>query len=338
MATGTGPCEFPYIPNGGQAKWSLTRDRDGHRTYRITHKVAVQRDVHGPLAALNCPGLPEPGSIWDFNDTIDDWAYFTQEAEVTQLGLESGNCFFEVTQFATTKPSPDCPTDFRNDPLTFPPRIDIESINYNKEFTFDRFGNPLRNSAWEQYRGPNVEFDAHRLRVTIEMNVADLELDLANIMMNCLNDTTMWGFPARNVKFSAFQAKKQFNTDCEIYWTKRFIFDIATDFDRCLLDEGTKVLRGKWDTNRASSTYGQYIVARNPITGVVLSPDNPANFTRFKDFHDENARVILDGHGRPWDQGHFTSGTSDDNPGRMCYEVYTEDDLFELGVPVSLED
>lgn len=344
MATGTGFCELPFIPNAPDSNtpapraWSLVRDKDGHRTYKITNRVAVERGSQGPLAALNCPGLPEPGSIWDFNDTIDDWAYFTQEAEVVQVGSEAGNCYFDVTQYATTKPSPDCPTDFRNDPLTFPPRIDIESINYNNEKVFDRFGNPIRNSAWEQYRGPLTEYDAHRLRVTIEQNVADLELDLANILLNCLNDSPMWDFPARQVKFSAFSAKKQFNVDCDIYWTKRFTFDIATDFDRCYLDEGTKVLRGAWDTNRSSSTYGQYIIARNAFTGVILQPTSPKNFIRFKDWHGENTRVILDGHGRPWDVAQETAGTSDDNPGRICYEVYNEDDLFELGVPVSLED
>lgn len=338
MATGTGPCETPYIVNDGQRAWSVKRGVDGHRDYTIVHRIEIDRNVHGPRAVLDCPGLPAPGSTWDFEETIDDWAYFTQQADVVQVGRESGNCFFDITQYATTRPTPDCATDYRNDPLTFPPRIDIDTINYNKEAISDRFGAPIRTSSWEQIRGPQAEYDNHKIRVIIEANQGDLDLVLIDELMNTVNDMEMWGFPARYVKFSAFSAKKQFNTDCEIYWTKRFTFDISSEHDREILDEGTKVLRGKWDTDRSSATYGQYILAKNPFSGMVVSPTSPRNFIRFKDWHGENTRVILNGRGKPWDPNHDTPGTDDDSPGKLKYQYYSQGNLFILDIPTSLED
>lgn len=337
--TGTGPCDLPKINNRYARAWSLKREQDGHRTYKITHRVEVDRTQHGPAAALELtPGLPEVGSTWDEGLIADEWAFFTNEADVVQVGRESGNCFFDITQYATTKPTYDCVTNGREDPLTQPDRVRIETINYTREVSYDRHGELLTNSAWEQLRGPQVEFDDHRIRVIIEQNVAEFDLPLVNSLMHHLNDATMWGFDSRTIKLSAAEGEPKYHSNCDKYWLRRLIFDVATDFDRCVLDEGTKVLRGDWDRNPSSSTYGQYIVARRSIfLPIELDPADPKNFIRYKDWHGENTRVILNGAGKPWDPEGNTTGTDDDTAGQICMEVYEEGNLLLLNVPLDIE-
>lgn len=341
MSTGTAPCDTPRIEGSGNRSWSLQRDNEGHRTYKITHRVRIDRNLGGPLTALECPGLPEPGSSWDENGFQDDWAFFSQEADVKQVAREADNEFFDVTQTCSTRPTTDCATEGRNDPLTYPDRVEIESVNYSQEQTLDRFGEPILNSAWELIRGPNAEYDAHKLRVVVEQNVAALDLDLIDSLMNHLNDAVMWGFAARTIKLSGMsRSKAQYHTNCQKYFLRRLIFDIANDFDRCVLDEGTKVLRGAWDRDPNSTTYGRYVIAKaNPINPFSTAPDpnNPKDFIRYKDWHGENTRVILNGHGIPWDAEGVTTGTADDEPGRICTQYYPSGNLLLLGTPLTIE-
>lgn len=317
----------------------MAQDREGFRDYRITHRVEVDPEVHGPGAAYQfTPGLPEVGGAWDEGELLDQWAFFTQEATVEQVGRTPDNKFFDITQVATNRPTRDCATNGGDNPLTFPDRVQIRSINYQKEGVYDQFGEPMRNSAFEQYRGSQVEFDAHRLQVYIEQNAASLELDLVQSLMHHLNDASMWGFAPRTIKLSEFSAEPKYYTTCQKYWLRRFTFDIADDFDRCLLDEGTKVLRGGWDRNPTSDTYGQYVIALDedgPFGRV--SAEDPKNFIRYKDWHGENTRVILNGRGIPWDPEGNTTGTADDNPGSNCFEYYPEGNHLLLGIPLAID-
>lgn len=245
------PCDLPTIPNGGPRKWSMTRNRRGYRTYSITHRVAIDRDTMGPLTALEVtPGLPEPGSVWDEGGIADEWAYFTQEATVEQVGQEENNLFFDVTQVATSDPTGECPEDVKEDPLAINDRIKIESTDLRKEAIFDRDGNLIVNSAFEQYRGSQVEFDDSKLRVVIEQNAAHLDLDLIDSLMHHTNDAPLWGFDIGCVKLSKLEAEPKYYTNCAKYYLRRFTFDIDSEgFTRYLLDEGTKVLHGRWDQN-----------------------------------------------------------------------------------------
>ncbi len=63
---------------------------------------------------------------------------------------------------------------------------------------------------------------------------------------------------------------------------------------------------------------------------------NPAHFIRMKDKNGENIRVILDGHGVPWDTEGSTTGTGDDNPGSVFIQKYGESNFLLLGIPTVL--
>lgn len=253
------------VSSGGQTKWKMVRDKKGYRTYSITHRVEVDRTAHGPLSALEgTAGLPEPGASWSEPDIIDEFAYFTQEATVEQVGNEAGNCFFDITQTATSNPSDFCSEEFKDDPLAIADRVKIESVERQKEATFNRDGDAITNSAYEQYRGSVVEFDDHKIRVVIEQNAAELELDLIDSLMNTVNDAPLWDFDAGCVKFSRFETEPKYHTDCQKYWLRRMTFDVDTEtFTRTLLDEGTKVLHGRWDQLKGTGC----IVTLSAVTG-----------------------------------------------------------------------
>lgn len=338
MATGTAdPCTFPRIPNDGHRAWSMVRDRELFRDYKVTYRVEVDPDTQGPYAALvDTPGLPEPCSDW--LEAGELWAFFTGEAQVEQIGRTPDNVAFDVTFTATTRPMSERPNVSGSDPLTVPDRVITKSVNYQKEQTFNRFGDPMLNSAFEQFRGPQVEFDAHRMQVIIEQNYPTASPSVLSEFMNCLNDAEMWGFPPRTVKLSSFETDPKYYEGCQRFYVRKLVFDVAPDFDRCLLDEGTKVLRGEWDRNPGSPTYGQYIVADDEDGPFgKLDPANPNNYKRFQDWNGNNTRVILDGHGVPYDSENLTTGTSDDLPGKICVEYYPSKNLLLLGIPTSID-
>lgn len=336
--TGTGPCSLPRIPNGGPWKWDLVSDTEGYRTYHVWYRVEVDPALHGPLKASRCPGLPAVGSLWTEGALTDTEAFFTNEYQVSPLGRQGENSFYDVVKVASSKPSKDCSTEVGGDPLLTPNRVKVRTVNYQKEGVYDRLGNPIVNSAFEQIRGPQNEWDAHRLQVIIEQNVANMELDLVDSLMHNLNDGPLWGFDPRTVKLSEATIDPKYKANCDKYYRRTLVFDVSTEFDRCLLDEGTKALRGYWDKDRSSPTYGQYVIAEDedgPYGKV--DPNNPRNFIRYQDWYGNNARVLLN-RGKPVDVSNSTTGTADDTPGRICVGYYPSGNLLLLGIPVDLEN
>lgn len=344
--TGTAvPCYKPHV-EGGPVSWSCQQERDKSRTYRVKYKVRIDPAMHGPYTALNAGGLPLVGSVWnDAPSTAvvnqDVWAWFTAERSAFPWKSDKpeDNQYMGVECVATTKPMQDCLADGFDNPLAIRDRVRIETVNYQKEAVYDVDGFPILNSAWEQIRGHQVEFDNHRLRVYIEQYTASLELDLIQSLMHHLNDAALWGFDPRHVKLSHFDGEPRYYTNCTQYWLRRLVFDIADDFDRCVLDEGTKALRGKWDKNPASSTYGQYILGTNSISSFPfiepVNPNNPRDFIQYQDWTGNPTRVILDGFGVPYDPIYGT-GTAR-NIGQICIQYYDEGNLLLLGIPLSLE-
>ena len=244
-------CDTPRIVGtAGPTKWSLKRDRNGTKSYVLKHRVQVGvRD--GPAIALETPGLPIPGSAWNVDNDFDQWAYCTREASVEPVADEGDpNEYFDIEQVFSTEPMVLCADDSGGfeDPLLRADIITGNFVRYNEEAIADRNNHPIITSSFEQFRGPQVEFDANRSQVKITQNVADLELELLCALIDGVNLYTMWGFAPRCVKFSACQWEKHYYTDCSVYYTRTLEFDInAKGFDRVLLDEGTKVLSGEWD-------------------------------------------------------------------------------------------
>ncbi len=291
----------------GQRSWSMARDAEGYRTYTISHKVRCAPE-DGPGNALRTPGLPLPGAAWIVDDDVDLWVWCRPDARVTPSVEDAPNKQFIVEQIFSNKPQEGtkqqrCHDAEVENPLLEPQKVSGGSIKYTEEATRDRFGRALATSSHEMIRGPQVEFDRNRPSVHIEQNVAVLGLETVEPLQDTVNDAPLWGFPRRCIKLSNFTWEKKYYGQCFIYYTRVFDFDvnvkvdpgtgvISSGFDRDILDEGTKVLKGHW-----SESTGEWVL--DNIDGVAPDPYNPAHFIRAKGADGENIRIVLNGLGQP---------------------------------------
>jgi hypothetical protein len=335
--------------------FGATVDSEGHREFTVKHEVFTNDPYNagadtgdGPQTALGASGIPAVGSSWNYGNDSDPWARCLPLRTVKPFGNKKGERvqFFHVESKFSTKPLNRCMADDRDDPLLEPQRVSGSSIAYTVEAIKDRFETPLLSSSHEPLRGPQVEFDAHRPQIVIEQNVGTLELALCTSLVDTVNDDTLWGLVARRVKLSDFTWEEKWYGTCVYYYTRTFVFDIKNKvgdlFDRVLRDEGTKALNGKLD-----KLTGQWTDL--PIPGYSGSPNpdpsNPMHFKRFKDINGENARVILDGGGRPASvvlnmgtgTGSGTGTSTTDEAAQIEVEYYPEGDLTALQIPTGLE-
>lgn len=258
--------------------------------------IVLSDSTDGPATVLDTPGLPVPGSVWRLDDDSDIEAYCKQNARIDPDKEAEPNTKWKVTQKFSNKGDKDrCKEQQITNPLLEPQKVSGSFSKQTVESSVDRFGNFLRNSAQEQLRGAQVEFDESRPSVKIEQNVPVLSLALITQAKDCVNAFPMWGLPARCVKLSGISWDRKFYGQCSVYYVRTFDFEINFDtWDRDLLDEGTKVLNGEWSTVNANWNVKQ-------LPGNI-TPDrfNPQHFIRFKDRHGENTKVVLDGFGLPW--------------------------------------
>jgi hypothetical protein len=268
----------------GQRTWSVSRDSEGYRTYKIVHRVVCD-EGDGPNTALTAVGLPVPGQIWDFDNDYDPNAWCTPESSATPVVTNEPNMYFDVEHNFTSKPLGRDATKDRADPLSEPPKISISFSKTTEEASHDRFGRMITNSAWEQMRGKHVEFDTGHIIVKIEQNLATVDLPSHAAAYQTVNMVTLWGMPPRTVKLSNSSIEESYYTPTTTtttttpfgatttsqftttttaqptiasqvkYYHRNLEFEVnAKGWDRDLLDEGTKVLWGRWKSVVTTST------------------------------------------------------------------------------------
>ena len=286
-------------------EWSLTRDDDGHRTYKIKWLVEAASPNEGPASIANATGLPAIGSTWAFASDVDAWAFCWPNLKVAPVLTKEKSGYWTVENTFTTKPLNRCQDTAIENPLNEPDRISGSFVKYTREATEDKDGNPIVNSAHEQYRGAAVEIDMNRPTVTIEKNLSSRPLSTFAPMIDTLNDATLWGLPTQCIKLSNVSWTRNLYGTCTYYYTVSYEFDVRYDtFDKQILDEGTMVLAEGGNVN------------------------NPEDFIKYKDLNGENSRVILDGAGQPWD------GTG--SPYYHDVKFYSVSNFLSLGIPSSL--
>lgn len=316
----------------GQTDWRLVRDEEGYREYKITHLVGTNDSRDGPANVLRTPGLPTPGAFWIVDNDVDLWAWCRPNAAVNPLITNEPCRIWSVEQiFSNRPPKRDfCWEQEVEDPLLQPQRLSGTFVKKQREAVYDRFGLSIVNSAFEQMRGPQVEFDESNPTVTVEQNVPILNLGLVSAMMDAVNSVPQWGLAPRKIKLSNFTWDRKHYGQCFYYYTRKFEFEVNFNgFDRDMLDEGTKALNG---INRN----GEWVVLPVDEEGTMPDPTNPNHFVRYKDAHGENCRVILDGFGLPIDPSPGSgSGQGGSEPGTIHIEKYNEANFFLLGIPVT---
>ena len=298
----------PVLQNG-QRTWELTRDEEGYRSYKIEWGVLAD-PLDGPATILNTPGLPAVGSFWNFDNDSDAWAFCTPEVKISPYQSQEPNILWTVEQTFSNRPITRCNNTTIDDPLSEPDKVSGSFVKYTKEATkqwnpdtgdFDLY---LVNSSFEQIRGSAAERDYNRPTVRIEKNISTLPLSTFSQMVDYLNDSTLWGLPARCVKLSNVSWERKIYGTCYYYYTVTYEFDIDYfTFDRILLDEGTRKLAPGG------------------------TPGNPKHYINIKDPQDEDVKMILNGAGDVWD------GTGD--PGTILARYYGEANFLLLDVPTS---
>lgn len=298
------------ILGAGPINWDGDVDVEGYRTYHATYQVLTLVN-DGPYIAMNCAGLPYPGSVWQIGNDLDPfvWCLFTRNAR--PRNQQEANVIWDVQVTFTNKP-PDgrrnrCTDHPITDPLLEPARLSGSFSKYSEEATIDRFGQAIVSSSWERLRGPQVEFDATRISFRVEMNTAQLFLALVGSMVNTVNAFDLYGLPPRCIKLSSASWQRLFYGQCYVYYKWVFEFEanykkdaygnIYSGFDRDLDDEGTRVLNGHWLPNDGTGQ-ADYVVDK--LGGVVIpNKDNPAHYIAYKDRYGASGPVLLNGAGLP---------------------------------------
>lgn len=317
-------------------KWWLERDNEGHRTYHVVWGVSCATS-DGPQAIMNATGLPAIGATWAYGGDSDPYAYCWPSLSVQHApGYTIGEPaeYWHVEQLFTTKPLKRCQTESIEDPLLEPQKVSGSFTQYSREITRDRYDRLLRTSSHQPLQGPEMEFDDGTPNVHIEQNVANLGLSTFSYMYNKVNSHTMWGLQPRCVKLSSVSWERLVYGVCGFYFKRSFDFDIdPKTFDRDVADYSNICIDGDWDRDVDPAVW-----RKKP--GV--NEKNPQHFRRYKDFWDENCRVLLDGHGAPL--GAYSStgtGTSpltdDDDVVYIHVEYYQEAYFWTLGIPTDLE-
>lgn len=318
--------------NEGLWTWSLTRDSEGHREYTVVHRVTADK-LDGPQTVMNTPGLPTIGSIWNFDNDSDAWAFCWPNMQVTPGLKGQAQTEWKVEQLFSTKPLSRCQDESIEDPLLEPQKVSGSFVKYTKEVTHDKDNIAILTSSHEAIRGPQAEFDHNRPTVRIQQNVAALGLETFSEMVDTVNDDTLWGLAARKIKLSNVSWERVLFGLCNFYYTRTFEFDINfSTFDREVLDEGTKVLNGHWDTTAGTGGTGGWVL--DDIDGIAPDRDNPQHFMRAIDRSGNPIKIILDGNGEPSDADIAGTGTTG-SPGTIDIQYYSESNFLLLGIPTS---
>lgn len=329
----------------GHVTWSGERDDEGHRTWEVTHYVKTDDHKDGPAIVMQTPGLPLPGSPWDFRtvergqyNDYDLWAFCYPYMKVSILQEKTGDPtkFWQVQQKFSTKPLKRCADTQIEDPLLEPQKVSGGFSKFTKEVAFDRYGDLIRNSAHQPFTGQLVEFDDNRPTVHIEQNVLDLDLDLITQYVDHVNDDYLWGLGPRKVKLSNVSWERKLYGTCYYFYTRSFEFDINFQtFDKRAIDKGTKALNGYFHP-----TSGRWTL--RDINHQPPNYWNPTHFCTIKDLQGENVECLLNGYGIPIQDangpGTGTGTSPADVAGPWIYtiEYYAEANFLLLGIPSSL--
>jgi hypothetical protein len=291
---------------GGPRKWELDEDDEGYRTYTVVHLVHCDA-VDGPGTVSVAAGLPLPGDVWNFMGDYDPWCWCLPGKKVKKHQEREGERseWWTVEQKFSNRPPEDsrCHDQAVEDPLMEPQKVSGSFSKRKEEATTDLFGLPIRTSSHELIRGPQNEWDVSDPTVSVEQNVPDLELGLLADMIDTTNRYPLWGLGAGMIRLVGVSWDKKYYGACFAYYTRKFEFEIRyKGWNRTVLDEGTKVMRGHWSKDGADWVLDP--VWYDGTFSVMPDPGNPNHFDRYKDRNGENSRVLLNGKGQPFNPSH----------------------------------
>lgn len=283
----------------GPRKFQASRDSYGDREYKVTYLVGTTSNQEGPCLAMQTPGLPATGSTYAYGTgEVDVWAWCRPEIDVVEVGGHQDGDFpyhFLVTRTFSTKTRPrdqerphkqngSSDNDVMN-PLNEPQKISGGFLRFTEQGLVDRFGNRIRNSAWELIAGPNNEWDNSRDVINVEQNVLFLERTLISSMRDCVNSTPMWGYPVRSIKLSEFDWSKHWVKGVSYYYTRRFKFEARVKLDNVsrtiliTITNGSNIITLPGLVAFQSSDIGRTLTGTGIAPGTTISSLADNNYT-----------------------------------------------------------
>lgn len=287
------------------------RDDVGHRTYTVEWKVANTSTLDGPanvFANWITIGLPAVGSTYSVDGDADPWAYCTPSVNIAPSRDHAEgdpHQTYIVTQKWTTNPSWRCQTLPIENPLLEPWQVSGAFVHEQRSPTVDMLGAPLIYPNYEPITGPIIEQKYSYPSISITFNSATLPLSTYTLLVNKVNDATLWGLPKRCVRFVDASWERLVYGTCNYYFRCSYTFEMDVDsFDRPI-----------------------------PATGNLCLADggmplNPKHYIQYKDSQGENAVTMLDFEGR--------AVTDPSQQYIMRPQVAKEGNLLLLGIPSSL--
>lgn len=303
--------------------WTMNRDQEGHREYKITFLVKVNSTSDGPASAMYAAGLPAVGAPWSYGNDYDAYALCWPTFSAKPVLTKEKGLYWEVENTFSTKPLKRCQDETIKNPLDEPQKVSGGFVAYKRTVIKDINGKAIMSSSMEPL---DLEKEVPRATVNIEQNVVDLELPLVTEMIDTVNDSELWGLDARCILLRNCTWDRKLWGVCTYYYTRKFEFAIQFEsFDEAeLLDMGTRCVRGVFYTPPGGglATWVQDPFADNK---------NLADYMRVQDIRGNLLKKIpLDGAG-----GMNTNPVADPKYITPPIQIYPESNFLLLGIPTS---
>jgi hypothetical protein len=261
----------------GPVGQSSSRDEDGHRIYNITWKLETEDQLDGPAVLYQNWPLPIVGSPYSLDNDYDPWAFCTPELTIAPApDITEGDPIqaIHVTQTWTTKPMNRCNDQEIENPLLEPYQISGDFVHEQKEASVDRFGEALLHPNFQPITGPLVETKHSYPSISFTFNIPVLPLSTYVLLINNVNDSPLWGLPARCIRFIDAKWERVLYGVCYYYYRATYTFEFNIEgFDPKIPASGSTYLRDGGD------------------------PNNPADFIPAQ-ANGENVEVLLTQEGR----------------------------------------
>src|SRR5262245_17458663 len=129
----------------GRLGWSLARDSEGFREYKLKTRVQVDDTSDGPATVLEAAGLPVIGSTWAFGNEADPYCWCRPDALITPYVTNERHVLWDVEQKFSNRPfnnrgTDGCADQSVDDPLLQPMKMSGSFVKYTEEATRDKDG------------------------------------------------------------------------------------------------------------------------------------------------------------------------------------------------------
>lgn len=304
-------------------KWGAERDKEGYVTYNVDWLVETTDSDDGPQVVSSATGLPAIGDDWVFGNDNDAWAFCEPTMTIrAHSDYEEGDphTHWIVSQKFSNNPRKRCQTAGIENPLLEPVEMRGNTTTFTKEATQTKDGDPLVTTSWEEIKGSIVEVPDPGHMINLSWNVASINLAFyaQTHRQTPLNDATLWGMPARTVRFADWKWQRLLYGVCSYYYKLMLDFELKYDgFDPWIPNRGNMVLPDNVDPDDT-----------DPDIPAITIKENPDRFIVNVDANGQPCPCWLDAKGRKVTNYNDILITQ--------AELLGESNLLLLGVPSSL--